>query len=121
VNRAVPPVVVTAVLLVVTLFVWLSRSGSIEALIPHDEISDLRASPAKYGNRPVRIKGVCTGSFALLGVGRFTVADGSGEISVVTHGVVPENGRVVVVSGRLRQGLKAFGFEALYLEAVPSP
>lgn len=74
-------------------------------------IADLNYNPGRYYNRSVSIEGEVTSSWGipLVPFKLYRVADGTGEITVVSDGIrVPPRGARVRVRGRVTE-LGAFG------------
>ena len=76
-------------------------------------IKDVLDDPSRYSTKEVKIAGTVTHSVGVLGVGAYRVADGTGEITVIskTHGV-PREGARVGVQGRVESGY-TLGSESL--------
>jgi RecJ-like exonuclease len=66
------------------------------------KITDILASPSKYSDSVVRIKGKVTESFIFLGQGYFMLADGTGAIAVVPSKTYPKTGEEVTIKGQVK-------------------
>jgi len=66
-------------------------------------IGDILKSPGAYEGKEVAIAGKVTGTHDLVLVKYYTVADGSGEIAVVTKSALPKEGEQVHINGRVNQ------------------
>lgn len=66
------------------------------------KITDILASPSKYADGSVRIKGKVTESFIFFGQGYFMVADGTGAIAVVPSKTFPKTGEDVTIRGQVK-------------------
>lgn len=65
-------------------------------------ITDILASPSKYSDSVVRVKGKVTESFILFGQGYFMLADGTGVIAVVPSKTYPKTGEEVTIRGQVK-------------------
>jgi len=65
------------------------------------KISDILASPSKYGEKSVTVKGKVTESFILLGNGYFMLADSTGAIAVFPAKTYPKTGEEVTITGHV--------------------
>jgi hypothetical protein len=66
------------------------------------KITDILATPSKYSDGLVHIKGKVTESFIFLGQGYFIVSDGTGTIAVVPSKTYPKAGEEVTINGQVR-------------------
>jgi hypothetical protein len=66
-------------------------------------IGDILKSPGAYEGKDVAIAGKVISTHDLVFVKYYTVADGSGEIAVVTESALPKEGQSVNVKGRVNQ------------------
>lgn len=66
------------------------------------KITDILASPSKYADGSVRVKGKVTESFIFLGQGYFMIADGTGAIAVVPSKTYPKTGEDVTIKGQVK-------------------
>jgi len=88
-------------LLIATLAVSVSACA---LTLGHPSISQLQHNPARYQNRSVSIDGVVTNSWGvpLLPFKLYRVADGTGEVTVISQGLrTPTRGARVSVKGRV--------------------
>jgi len=63
------------------------------------KITDILASPSKYSEESVRVKGKVTESFIVFGQGYFMLADGTGAIAVIPSKTFPKTGEEVTIKG----------------------
>src|SRR5690606_4898459 len=68
-------------------------------------IGDVVADPGRYGEQPVELEGEVTNAVGLLSLGVFTLADSSGEISVLTGKGLPAVGTRLKVRGDVLSGI----------------
>ena len=61
------------------------------------QISDILASPSKYSDAIVRVKGKVTESLVFFGQGYFVIADGTGAIAVIPSKTYPKTGEDVTI------------------------
>ena len=66
------------------------------------KITDILASPSKYADGLVRVKGKVTESFIVFGQGYFMIADGTGAIAVVPSKTYPKTGEEVTIKGQVK-------------------
>lgn len=66
------------------------------------KISDILASPSKYSDTVVRVKGKVTESLVFFGQGYFVIADGTGFIAVVPSKTYPKTGEDVTIKGYVK-------------------
>jgi len=66
------------------------------------KITDILASPSKYSDSVVHIKGKVTESFIFFGQGYFILADGTGVIAVVPSKTYPKTGEEVTIRGQVK-------------------
>ena len=66
------------------------------------KISDILASPSKYSDSSVRVKGRVTESLVYFGQGYFVIADGTGVIAVVPSKTYPKTGEDVTIKGQVK-------------------
>lgn len=66
------------------------------------KISDILASPSKYTDAIVRVKGKVTESLVFFGQGYFVIADGTGVIAVVPSKTYPKTGEEVNIIGHVK-------------------
>lgn len=66
------------------------------------KISDILASPSKYSDQFVHVKGKVTESLIFFGQGYFMVADGTGAIAVVPSKTYPKTGEEVTIKGQVK-------------------
>lgn len=72
-------------------------------------IGDVSNDPGRYGERPVELEGEVTDAVGLLSLGVFTLADSSGEISVLTSQGLPAVGARLKVRGEVLSGITIGG------------
>jgi len=65
--------------------------------------------PYRYNNRNVKVEGVVTRSFGVMGVGGYQVTDGTGKIFVIANRGVPAPGARVSVKGTVNSGVVVMG------------
>ncbi len=66
------------------------------------KITDILASPSKYSDGLVSVKGKVTESFIVLGQGYFMISDGTGVIAVVPSKTYPKTGEEVTIRGQVK-------------------
>lgn len=66
------------------------------------KITDILASPSKYADGLVRVKGKVTESFIVFGQGYFMLADETGAIAVVPSKTFPKTGEEVTIKGQVK-------------------
>jgi len=69
-------------------------------------IGEITAEPSSYVNRDVKVIGEVSERLAIGEEGVLTISDATGSIQVYTKGEMPEQGKKVVVSGRVQPMLK---------------
>ena len=89
--------------LVATLALGVMLSGCALA-VRRPSIAELQYDPGRYRDRTVAVEGVVTSAWGI-GVlpGMYKVSDGTGEVTVLTRGNVPNKGARVQVKGRVNQ------------------
>ena len=78
-------------------------------------IGDIRADPRHFDGRVVTVKGEVRRPANLLLLRTYVVADGTGEITVVTERAVPRGGERVRVQGLVKQAFAVGNAEMLVL------
>lgn len=75
------------------------------------KVGDIVKNPERYENRQVWVHGTVTSSTKLpfMEEGFYTLADSTGEITVVTRGELPAQGTKRIVRGTVQTQFKAFG------------
>ncbi|OGW52824.1 MAG: hypothetical protein A2Y81_04210 [Nitrospirae bacterium RBG_13_43_8] len=86
--------------ILVLLFITLSCTNN--PLLGTTKITDILASPSKYSDSIVRVKGKVTESFIFFGQGYFILADGTGVIAVVPSKTYPKTGEEVTIKGLVK-------------------
>jgi hypothetical protein len=78
------------------------------------KIGDIQKNPERYENRQVWVQGTVTASTKLpfMDEGFYTLADSTGEITVVTGGALPAQGSKRIVRGTVQSQFKLFGKSA---------
>lgn len=66
------------------------------------KINDILASPSKYSDGLVSVKGKVTESFIFFGQGYFMIADSTGVITVVPSKTYPKIGENVTIKGQVK-------------------
>jgi hypothetical protein len=66
-------------------------------------IAEIQAHPRDYADKEVRVEGEVKDVFSFFVVKYFTLADGSGEIGVVTERPLPQRGERIRVTGQVRE------------------
>ena len=87
------------------------------ALSGHPHINEIKYNPGKYQNRSVTVDGVVTSSWGvpLVPIKLYKVDDGTGEVTVVSHGGrTPSKGSRVSVKGRVNE-FATFGGQSIGL------
>jgi hypothetical protein len=77
-------------------------------------VGDIVENPERYENRQVWVQGTVTASTKLpfMDEGFYTLADSTGEITVVTKGALPAQGSKRIVRGTVQSLFKLFGKSA---------
>jgi hypothetical protein len=78
------------------------------------KIADIQENPGQYENRQVWVHGTVTSSAKLpfMDESFYTLADSTGEITVVTQGALPPQGSKRIVRGTVQSQFKLFGKSA---------
>lgn len=66
------------------------------------KIRDILASPSKYSDALICVKGRVTESLVFFGQGYFVIADGTGIIAVVPSKTYPKTGEDVKIKGHVK-------------------
>ncbi|MBF0556758.1 MAG: hypothetical protein HQK96_19760 [Nitrospirae bacterium] len=66
------------------------------------KIGNILASPSKYEDRLVRVKGKVTESVIVFGVGYFKISDSTGAIVVIPSKTFPKMGEEVTINGQVK-------------------
>jgi len=66
-------------------------------------IGEIAKDPRRYDGKVVTVTGEVTESVNVLVMRYYVVSDGTGEITVITDGAVPQRGAEVRVTGRVSQ------------------
>lgn len=88
------------ILMLISLSIVLSCNDS--PLSRTTKITDILASPSKYEDNVVRVKGKVTEAFIFFGQGYFMIADGTGVIAVVPSKTYPKTGEEVTIRGQVK-------------------
>jgi len=72
-------------------------------------INQILADPSHYRNRDVKVTGTVADSYSLADRGAYRIADGTGELWVVSERGVPRKGARVEVTGTIREGFNLGG------------
>ncbi len=67
-------------------------------------INEIMADPQRFANRDVRVQGEVVESYSVLGRGAYRIADGTGELWIVSTRGVPRQGARVEAKGKIRDG-----------------
>ena len=67
-----------------------------------EKISEILASPSKYSEKKVTVKGKVTESIIAFGVGYFVVSDGTDSIAVIPSKTFPKVGEEVKIKGMVK-------------------
>jgi len=67
-------------------------------------INRILADPSRYRNHEVQVSGTVLDSASILDRGAYRIADGTGQLWVVSDRGVPRNGARVKVRGTIREG-----------------
>lgn len=67
-------------------------------------INKILADPSRYRNHEVEVSGNVSDSFSIADRGAYKIADGTGQLWVVSDRGVPRNGAKVKVKGTIREG-----------------
>lgn len=84
-------------------------------------IGDILSHPDRYQGRTVSVRGVVTGSYAMMGVAVYRLRDDSGEILVVSDQGAPRDGTQKTVRGEVVQVFKGMGMEVIALFEGTTP
>lgn len=84
-------------------------------------IGDILSHPDRYQGRTVSVRGVVTGSYAMMGVAVYRLRDESGEILVVSDQGAPRDGTQKTVRGEVVQVFKGMGMEVIALFEGTTP
>lgn len=84
-------------------------------------IGDILSHPDRYQGRTVSVRGVVTGSYAMMGVAVYRLRDESGEILVVSDQGAPRDGTQKTVRGEVVQVFKGIGIEVIALFEGTTP
>ena len=79
-------------------------------------IEKIVKNPRAYENKSVQVEGKVTNSTGIVGIGYFTISDGTNDIQVFTKSGLPVEGTTVTVKGRFTQVLKAGNMQVLAIE-----
>jgi len=82
-------------------------------------IGDIKNHPRDYADKEVTVSGEVTGAFSLLVVKYFTLRDGTGEITIVTHRTMPKQGERLTVKGTVREAFSLGSETLLVIEEKP--
>ena len=75
------------------------------------KIADIKKDPARFENHAVTVHGKVTdvGKLPFMSDGFYQVEDGTGSITVVTAGALPEEGATVTVRGKVQSAVQIAG------------
>ena len=73
------------------------------------DVNEIVKAPAKFEGREVKLKGHVRITMWLAKFKSYTVRDATGEITVVTQGVLPDRGSEVVVKGIVKSAVIVSG------------
>ena len=79
-------------------------------------IEKIVKNPRAYENKSVQVEGKVTNSTGIVGIGYFTISDGTNDIQVFTKSGLPVEGETVNVKGRFTQVLKAGNMQVLAIQ-----
>jgi hypothetical protein len=67
-------------------------------------VNQILADPSRYRDREVRVSGSVVESYSFASRGAYKIADGTGQLWVVSDRGVPRKGARVTVKGTIREG-----------------
>ncbi len=80
------------------------------------EIGDIRADPEKYDGKTVTVKGEVKSATNLAFVKFYVLADGTGEIHVVTERTLPKEGKEVRARGTVHRAFSIGSMSFVVIE-----
>ena len=98
------------VIIIISLTIFLSCTNNPFSVTT--KISDILASPSKYSDTLICVKGRVTESLVFFGQGYFVIADGTGVIAVVPSKTYPKTGEDVTIKGHVKNAF-VIGNESL--------
>ena len=79
-------------------------------------VKELLQNPRNYEKKIVNVEGKVSQSNGIIGIGYFTISDGTNEIYVFTKSGLPIEGENIQVKGRFSQYLKAAFVQVVGIE-----
>lgn len=79
-------------------------AGALVASACVTPINQILADPSHYRNQDVEVAGTVRDSFSVADRGTYRIADGTGDLWVVSERGVPRDGARVKVKGTIREG-----------------
>ncbi len=85
--------------------VCVASAGALVAAACVTPIDKILADPSHYRNHDVEVVGTVRDSFSVADRGAYRIADGTGQLWVVSDRGVPRDGARVKVKGTIREGI----------------